>query len=209
VRTQWLPPKRAALKPSTYFRYERMSETYLLPHLGRVPPRALASRDLERLYAHLLAAGGANGKPLAPKTVLNVHQIVRKALGDALRKGLVTRNVALAVDPPRGDSEPGAAVLDRGAAAAIPAGSPAPSAVSGAPAGGLRTVLGVVVRLDSPRRHDVSKRWGDSDPAVPDTATRCYRRVFRTPTVTRGPKAQASSGTSCVDRQNGCPAGSA
>lgn len=89
-----------------YFRYERMSETYLLPHLGRVPLRSLASRDLERLYAHLLAAGGAAGKPLAPKTVLNEHQIVRKALGEALRKGLVTRNVALAVDPPRVTASP-------------------------------------------------------------------------------------------------------
>jgi integrase len=101
IRTQWLPPKRAVLNPSTVRRYERMSETYLVPHLGRVPLRALASRDLEQLYMGLLAAGGANGRPLAPKTVLNVHQIVRKALGDALRKGLVTRNVALAVDPPR------------------------------------------------------------------------------------------------------------
>jgi integrase len=83
-----------------------MIETYLLPHLGRAPLRSLTSRDLERLYAHLLAAGSAAGKPLAPKTVLNVHQIVRKALGDALRKGLVTRNVALAVDPPRVTASP-------------------------------------------------------------------------------------------------------
>jgi integrase len=106
VRTQWLPARRPALKPSTLHRYERMSETYLLPHLGRVPLRSLSSRDLERLYARLLVAGGSNGKPLAPKTVLNVHQIVRKALGDALRKGLVSRNVALAVDPPRVTASP-------------------------------------------------------------------------------------------------------
>jgi hypothetical protein len=33
--------------------------------------------------------------------VLNVHQIVRKALADAERKGVVAGNVALAVDPPR------------------------------------------------------------------------------------------------------------
>lgn len=87
-------------------RYERMSETYLLPHLGRVPLRSLSPRDLERLYAHLLASCGVGGKPLAPKTVLNVHQVVRKALGDAHRKGLVTMNVALAVDPPRMTGSP-------------------------------------------------------------------------------------------------------
>ena len=44
--------------------------------------------------------------PLAPKTMLNVHQTVRKALGDSLRKGLVVRNVALAVDPPRVTASP-------------------------------------------------------------------------------------------------------
>ncbi len=68
--------------------------------------RSLTSSDLERLYAHLLAAGAKNGGALAAKTVLNVHQIVRKALGDALRKGLVIRNVALAVDPPRVTASP-------------------------------------------------------------------------------------------------------
>ena len=106
VRTQWLPPKRNALKPSTFHRYEAMSEQYLLPHLGRVPVRSLTSSDLERLHARLLSSGAKDGGPLAAKTVLNVHQIVRKALGDALRKGLVVRNVALAVDPPRVTASP-------------------------------------------------------------------------------------------------------
>ena len=106
VRTQWLPPKRNALKPSTSYRYEAMSETYLLPHLGRVPLRSLTSTDLEHLYARLLVSGAKGGRPLAPKTVLNVHQIVRKALSDALRKGLLVRNVALAVDPPRVTASP-------------------------------------------------------------------------------------------------------
>jgi integrase len=106
VRTHWLPPKRNVLKPSTFHRYEAMSEQYLLPHLGRIPLRSLTSTDLQHLYAWLLVSGARNAGPLAPKTVLNVHQIVRKALGDALRKGLVVRNVALAVDPPRVTASP-------------------------------------------------------------------------------------------------------
>ncbi len=40
-------------------------------------------------------------KPLAPKTVLEVHLIIRGALNDAIRKGLVSRNVALVADAPR------------------------------------------------------------------------------------------------------------
>lgn len=36
----------------------------------------------------------------APKTVLNVHQVLRTELGDAERKGLVSRNVAGSMHPP-------------------------------------------------------------------------------------------------------------
>jgi hypothetical protein len=53
LRCQWLPPKRNVLKPSTFYRYEAMSEAYLLPHLGRIPLRALTSTHLEHLYALL------------------------------------------------------------------------------------------------------------------------------------------------------------
>ena len=55
---------------------------------------------LERLYAELLTRGRQDGEPLASKTVLNVHQVLRTALGDAERKGLVSRNVARFMDPP-------------------------------------------------------------------------------------------------------------
>ncbi len=77
-----------------------MIEQYVVPRVGRVPLRSLTVRHLERLYAELLAAGRRDGTGLAPKTVLNVHQVLRKALSDAVRRGLVARNVALAVDPP-------------------------------------------------------------------------------------------------------------
>src|SRR6266508_3686320 len=97
---RWLPARRSALRPTTRFRYEKMIEQYVVPRVGRVPLRSLTVRHLERLYAELLAAGRRDGTGLAPKTVLNVHQVLRKALSDAVRRGLVARNVALAVDPP-------------------------------------------------------------------------------------------------------------
>lgn len=66
-----------------------MTERYVLPYLGRVPLRRLTIVHLERLYAELRTRGRQDGEPLAPKTVLNVHQVLRTALGDAERKGLV------------------------------------------------------------------------------------------------------------------------
>jgi len=39
-------------------------------------------------------------RPLAAKSVYEVHLVIRGALGDAVRRGLVTRNVALLANPP-------------------------------------------------------------------------------------------------------------
>ena len=43
--------------------------------------RSLTITHLEDLYAHLRRSGRHDGGPLAPKTVLNVHQILRILAG--------------------------------------------------------------------------------------------------------------------------------
>jgi integrase len=100
MHTRWLPERTHRLRPTTSFRYTKMADRYLLPTLGRVPLRHLTVNHLQRLYQDLLTSGRVDGRPLAPKTVLNVHQIVRAALGDAERAGLVGRNVARLMKPP-------------------------------------------------------------------------------------------------------------
>lgn len=49
----------------------------------------------------MLAGGGKQGGPLAPKTVHEAHLVVRNALDLAVRRDLVDRNVALTVHSPR------------------------------------------------------------------------------------------------------------
>ena len=100
IRTRWLPARQDRLRPTTFHRYRQMTELYVLPRIGRVPLRRLTVAHLQGLYAALRAGGGRDGRPLAPKTVLNVHQVLRTALGDAERQGLVARNVARMMDPP-------------------------------------------------------------------------------------------------------------
>ena len=98
--TRWLPTREGRLRPTTSFRYEKMIDRYVLPRIGRVPLRSLTITHLDDLYAHLRHSGRHDGGPLAPKTVLNVHQILRTALGDAERAGLVHRNIARLMNPP-------------------------------------------------------------------------------------------------------------
>src|SRR5581483_1375970 len=97
----WLPAQKQRLRASTFDDYLRRVTTYIVPHIGGVRLQELDAARLDRFYAHLLTQGGAGGRSLSPKTVRNVHVIVRKSLQDAVRKRLITRNPALDADAPR------------------------------------------------------------------------------------------------------------
>ncbi len=98
---QWLPGKANTLAKSTWHSYRRKIERHILPTLGRIPIRRLKVSDLERLYDSKLRPTDAGVKPLAPKTVLEIHLIIRGALAAAVKRGMLTRNVALVAHAPR------------------------------------------------------------------------------------------------------------
>jgi integrase len=99
LTSRWLPGKRLVLATSTYDGYRRNVERHILPALGRIGLRRLRPHHLESLYDRLLHP--PDGNVLAPKTVYEIHLVIRGALADAVRRGLVTRNVALVADAPR------------------------------------------------------------------------------------------------------------
>ncbi len=100
LTTRWLPGKRMTLSMSTWDGYRRKIDRHIVPALGRTAIRRLRPAHLESLYEAMLRP--TNGrKPLAAKTVLDVHLIIRGALEDAVRKGLVSRNVALVAHAPK------------------------------------------------------------------------------------------------------------
>jgi len=88
------------LAASTYNGYCRYVDRHIVPALGRIGLRRLRPHHLEALYEGLLQPrhGGA---ALAPKTVYEIHLIIRGALRDAVRRGLISRNVALVANAPR------------------------------------------------------------------------------------------------------------
>jgi integrase len=93
----WLEGTRPSLRPGTWLRYEEYVRLHVVPALGKVPLARLTPQQLQRLYAERLATG------LSPTTVHHLHATLHKALGQAARWGLVARNVADLVDPPRPD----------------------------------------------------------------------------------------------------------
>jgi hypothetical protein len=96
----WLPGKRINLARSTWDGYRRKIDRHILPTPGRIAIRRLRVTHLEALYHRMLHPADGR-RPLAPKTVLEVHLIIRGALEDAVRRGVVSRNVALVAHAPK------------------------------------------------------------------------------------------------------------
>lgn len=90
----WLPMKRRHVRATTAYRYAWFVERYVKPAVGEIPLRRLRSDHLDGLYESLAATGGRTGDGLAPKTILEVHMIIRAALDVAVERQLVDRNVA-------------------------------------------------------------------------------------------------------------------
>jgi integrase len=99
LTSQWLPAKKLHLATSTYRGYERNVQLHILPTLGKVAIRRLRYQQIETLYNSLLHP--ASGRGLTPKTVYGIHLVINGALTDALRRGLITRNVAVVARAPR------------------------------------------------------------------------------------------------------------
>lgn len=97
---EWLASQQGRLKASTHHSYVITSKR-IRSGLGHVQVQSLTPTQIESFYSDLLDHGRADGTGLSPKTVRNTHTVLRKALSDAQRLGLVYRNAA---DAARGPS---------------------------------------------------------------------------------------------------------
>lgn len=99
---RWLPANRVALRSSTWAGYCSNIALHVVPAIGRVPLRHLRPEHFERLYADLLAHGNhARAGGLDSKTVLEIHMVLRRALDDAVRRGMLLSNPAAVARAPK------------------------------------------------------------------------------------------------------------
>ncbi len=92
---RWQEAAAPTLRPATRRRYADLIRLHLLPVLGSHRLAKLTAADVQRLYSDRLTAG------LSPTSVRHVHGVLHRALDQAVRWGLLARNVTDAVDPPR------------------------------------------------------------------------------------------------------------
>ena len=83
------------LRPKTQENYTILTRTHILPELGRIRLTNLQPTHLQSFYSKKLNEGYSG------RTAQALHGILHKALSQAVRWGLVVRNVSDAVDAPR------------------------------------------------------------------------------------------------------------
>jgi integrase len=91
---RWIVAVRPRLRAATHREYARHVAIYWRP-LAAIPLTRLTPPHIERTMADLMARG------LSAQTVRHARSTLRRALHDAQRDGLLTRNVAALARPPR------------------------------------------------------------------------------------------------------------
>jgi len=92
----------ANCSPRTADSYRSEIRNHISPSLGAIPLTQLRPEHIQSYYAKALSEGRIDGKGgLSARTVLYQHRILSEALSHAVRIGLLVRNVAKVVDPPR------------------------------------------------------------------------------------------------------------
>lgn len=93
---RWLDTvQRPRVRPNTLAQYEALIRRHIAPALGRLRVDRVSPAHLQQFYAEKLQAG------LSPSTVRTMHAILHKALGQAVKWGMLSRNPADHVDRPR------------------------------------------------------------------------------------------------------------
>lgn len=92
---RWLAIVEPRLRPLTLLRYRQLVTQQLNPYLGRLRLAKLSPADVATMLAGLQTGG------LSPRSCAHARAVLRTALSDAEKWGLVARNVARLADSPR------------------------------------------------------------------------------------------------------------
>lgn len=83
----WLKKIEPSLRARSHVRYEQLVRVHIKPRIGQIPVARPTVDNVEHLYAAAMTAG------LSSRSTVQLHSVLRKALKDGERAGLVARNV--------------------------------------------------------------------------------------------------------------------
>jgi len=109
---QWEAAGKIGAK--TAERYRELLANQIVPFIGPITIQKLKPIDVERWHNDLRTKGRKDGKGgLKPLTIRHAHRLVSKALKDAVRFDLVTKNAAVAQGAPSIDEDDEVVILKR------------------------------------------------------------------------------------------------
>ncbi len=88
---------KPSVRPSTYISYDQQVRVHIVPTLGQLQLSQLTPQHIQNYMKERLAKG------LSARTVGYHRRVLVIALGQAVKWGLVNRNVAALTDPPRAE----------------------------------------------------------------------------------------------------------
>lgn len=93
---RWLNDSaKGSVRASTHVSYEGQLRRYVVPVLGNVKLKKLTAAHVQGLYRSMQDSG------LSPRTVRYAHAVLRRALKQAMRWGMIPRNPCDDADPPK------------------------------------------------------------------------------------------------------------
>lgn len=94
---------KPSVRDTTYQNYETLIRVHIKPALGDKPIQKLMPGDLQAFYNAKLEGGRGDGKEggLSTRMVRYLHFLLGAALKQAVKEGLVARNVAEGTNPPK------------------------------------------------------------------------------------------------------------
>lgn len=93
---------KPSIRPTTWASYETTVRVHIIPTLGHVQLKKLQAADLQRLYNDKAKNGKVDGSGgLSSRMIHYIHLVVHSALKQALKEGIISRNVSEATKLPK------------------------------------------------------------------------------------------------------------
>ena len=96
---KWIASIKGSVSSTTYERYKQLCDKHLKPTIGNIALNKLQAIRISELYSVAMESGRIDGKGgLSKQTVLHMHRVLKRALSQAVKWGLISRNPCDAVD---------------------------------------------------------------------------------------------------------------
>lgn len=93
---------KPSVRPKTYASYKQLCDLYIIPDLGHVLLSQLSPQQIQRFENNLAKRTvKRTGLPISTRTVGYCHAVLRRALNQAVRYGLLGRNPATVIAAPK------------------------------------------------------------------------------------------------------------